>query len=505
MNVSPPSLTDLLQHLHFLLPSTTPSQTPFAPPTCPPPDLSLSPHLTTGNAFPTSIHLHSLVLHLQSITNHLIPSSLSPNYYAFVTGGVTPAALLADWLVNLHDQNLSVHYPGGGIGTRVEVEALEGLSYLFNLGTEWGVGGGKGEGTFTTGATASNVLGLALGREWVLARATERKGKSMSVGEDGLYESMVAADVSKIQVLSTLPHSSVVKACGVLGLGRGNVISVAKEGMSLEIDIEKVREYAGREGTVSILAVSCGEVNTGLFATGGIELWKELRKICNELGVWIHVDGAFGLFGRLLMDEPGCEELSKGVEGIELADSITGDAHKLLNVPYDCGFFFTRHAELSEKVFTNGGAAYLKSEMDDGIKSPLNLGLENSRRFRALPVYTTLKAYGREGYVDMLRRQVGLCRRVVRWLHRHDGYEVLPIHRDVEEAVRKTFMIVLFRATDEKVNEKLGERINAMGRIFVSGTVWQGQKATRIAVSNWQADVERDGKIIEEVLEELVR
>ena len=429
-----------------------------------------------------------------------------------MTGGSTPAALLADWLVSIYDQNLSVHLPQDSIATNVEVASLNQLVDLFHLPRDqWGIGAsssGGGGGTLTTGATASNVLGLAIGREWVLSQAAWRKtGEKMSVGEHGIYETMMAAGVTKIQVLSTLPHSSIAKACSVVGLGRNCIISVIKEGTDLEIDVDKVREEVWREGVVNILVVSAGEINTGGFATTGwFEDWRSLRKLCDENGVWIHVDGAFGLFGRVLRWDPSEEyrTLIKGVEGIELADSITGDAHKLLNVPYDCGFFFTRHKKLSIEVFNNAGAAYLKG-VDDGVQSPMNIGIENSRRFRALPVHATLVAYGREGYVDLLKRQIGLARRVTRWLVRDGRYEVLPGWESEREVVEKTFMVVLFRARDEVLNEQLVKKINATGKMYVTGTSWKGKPAARIAVSNWRTEIERDGKLVEAVLDEVAR
>ena len=405
-----------------------------------------------------------------------------------------------------------MHLPSDSIATNVEVAALNQLVELFQLPSkEWGLGRaeGGGGGTFTTGATASNVLGLAVGREWVVAKAAGRRGTEASVGDDGLYEAMSAARVKKVQVLSTLPHSSIGKACSVVGIGRRNVVSVVKEGTDLEIDYELLKREVKREGAASILCVSAGEVNTGRFATTGMEGWREIRKLCDEYGVWIHVDGAFGLFGRLLMGEheEGHKEIVKGVEGLELADSITGDGHKLLNVPYDCGFFFTRHKDVSVKVFNNGTAAYLTSMSGegDGIQSPLNIGLENSRRFRALPVHATLTAYGKEGYVDMLKRQIGLARRVTQWLLKNEKYEVLPNWENEDEVVMNTFMIILFRAKDDVLNKELVKRVNTSGKIYVTGTSWGGKPAARIAVSNWQADVERDGKLIETVLGAVAR
>ena len=410
-----------------------------------------------------------------------------------------------------------MHLPHETIATAVEVAALNLLVDLFRLPKEeWAVastsgsGSGSGGGVFTTGATASNILGLGLGREYVLRQACERKGKEgLSVGEHGLIEVMAAAGARRVQILSTMPHSSIAKAASVLGIGRANVVSVAKAEDPLEIDLDVLKTEVDREGVLSILAISAGEVNTGRFATGSLDTMNEVRRICDEAGVWIHVDGAFGLFGRMLLDrgaEGEYEKIVDGVEGLELADSITGDGHKLLNVPYDCGFFFTRHKDLSGQVFGNGNAAYLSAGAGsgDGIQSPINLGLENSKRFRALPAYASLVAYGREGYVDMLKRQIGLARRVTRWLLDRAEYEVLPQGIDRDETMKKTFIVVLFRARDEKLNQGLVKKINASGKMVVTGTVWDARPAARIAVSNWRADVERDGELIEEVLSDVV-
>lgn len=443
-----------------------------------------------------------------SILPYLNASSLSSRYYGFVTGGATPAALVADLLTSIYDQNVAVHLPKETIATNVEIVTLNMLLDLFNI--PWQVGeNGQAGGLFTTGATASNVLGLAIGREFVLeAFAKRATGKSLSVGEDGLLSVAYAAQVDHIKILSTLPHSSIAKAASIVGLGRSSVVSIVKDGSSLAIDIDKLQslaEDAEADRTAYILAISTGEVNTGHFASDSLEAMQKIREICDRYKIWIHVDGAFGLFGRVLMNHPQAQEYEQiidGVKGMELADSITADAHKLLNVPYDCGIFFTRHKALSEATFMNGNAAYLSSGTEiPSIQSPLNIGIENSRRFRALPVYHTLSAYGRGGYCDMLIRQIRLARRLAAWIWDHPKYELLPISVDREAALSKIFMIVLFRAKDAAVNQSLVQVIKDTGRMYVSGTSWDRQPATRIAVSNWQVDVESDGEAAEAILE----
>ena len=201
------------------------------------------------------------------------------------------------------------------------------------------------------------------------------------------------------------------------------------------------------------------------------------------------------------------EGISQGAEGLELADSIAGDGHKMLNVPYDCGFFFCRHKDLGQEVFLNANAAYLSTGSDarQPILSPLNLSIENSRRFRGYPVYATLMAYGRDGYREMLVRQIRLARAVASYLCDHEAFELLPNNsrRSKEEASQETFILVLFKAKAESLNADLVNRINRTCKIYVSGTIWDSQPAVRMAVANWQVDPERNFRVVQNVLEEV--
>ncbi|PGH29183.1 hypothetical protein GX50_08069 [[Emmonsia] crescens] len=449
------------------------------------------------------------------IINDIAPgfngSSLSANYYGFVTGGVTPAALLADNIVSAYDQNVHVHIPDHSIATDVEDRALTFLLDLFDLDHKYWA-----HKTLTTGATGSNVLGLALGREFVLRAAVERKAGAdlkvmKSVGEHGMAEVLIAAGLKGLQVVSTYPHSSLGKAAGVLGIGRANVKSVCADGGGessppLRFDFQILEKELARSDMASIVAVSCGEVNTGHFATGGLKEFRKIRQLCDKYGAWLHIDGAFGLFGRILKSGGEFDRIRKGCQGLELADSITGDAHKLLNVPYDCGFFFSRHANLAEEVCRNPNAAYLSAGTGGGgIPAPCNNGLENSRRLRALPVYATLVAYGKDGYRDMLERQIRLARSVVGWLFEHPAYAVLPHNPEKESLLQDTFMIVLFRAKDEDLNRVLVNKINATSKMYVSGTSWDGKPACRIAISNWRVNEEQDLEMITSVLGEIAQ
>lgn len=444
--------------------------------------------------------LDRTIKHLEDIILGFNASSRSPNYYGFVIGGVTPAASLADHITTLYDQNVQVHMPSETIATDLEDRALSLLCELLELKpSQWP------HRTFTTGATASNVLGISCAREFVIASASDLREGPSSVGKIGIFGAMRHAGIDKIQILTTVPHSSLGKAASLIGLGRESVIDVGLDGASHKFDFTMLEKLLQQPNAVSIVVISAAEVNTGFFSTSGMDEMQKIRKMCDLHGAWIHVDGAFGIMARILTssDYPA---VAKGCQGLEFADSITGDAHKLLNVPYDCGFFFSRHLHIASQVFQNPNAAYLSSNSSsESILSPLNIGIENSRRLRALPVYASLIAYGRDGYRNMLERQISLARAIADYILDHTALELLPQSGSPRgERLGRIYIIVLFKAKEEKLNHELATRIKRGRKIYVSGTIWDGKPACRFAVSNWMADVKKDLPIIKSALENAI-
>lgn len=283
--------------------------------------LSTLPESGLGQAA-TGSHL------LQDLVPGFNGPKTSANYYGFVTGGVLPIAEVADNIVTAFDQNVQVHLPDQSVATLVEERALGMLLQLVNLkAEEWG---GK---IFTTGATGANILGLACGREFVIQNCLDAVGSKISVGEDGILSACKAAGVEKIQVLTTMGHSSLYKAASVVGLGRASVIDIpVSQDDPWNMSLDLLEDGLKREGVASIVAISAGEVNTGEFAARGLSDMKRIRELCTKYGAWLHIDAAFGLFARSLPATPEFESLRELASGLELADSITGDGHKMLNV-----------------------------------------------------------------------------------------------------------------------------------------------------------------------------
>ena len=225
----------------------------------------------------------------EHVSTDIVPglngSSLSPNYYGFVTGGVTPAARVADRWTSLLDQNVSVHLPKETIATVVEDRGIRLLLELLGFkNSEWP------SRTLTTGATASNILGLACGRQWVIETRAKQLGQRLGAGESFL-SACRKASIDDFQILSTMPHSSLAKAASIVGIGSTCIVDLSRDGDILRFDLGKLEAALSRSNRASIVAISCGEVNTGHFATKSFDELRAIREICDRYGAWIHVDG----------------------------------------------------------------------------------------------------------------------------------------------------------------------------------------------------------------------
>jgi glutamate/tyrosine decarboxylase-like PLP-dependent enzyme len=396
--------------------------------------------------------------------------SSGPRMFHFVTGGGTPAALGADWLTSLLDQN-SFSWIASPLGARLERLTIAWLKELFELPPSWG-------GVLTTGATMANFTALACARQWW----GDRHG--VDIAADGF------AGLPAVPVLAGGHiHASAEKALAMLGLGRAKVRRFVADGRGT-LDLAGLEAaLRGLNGQPAIIAATAGDVNAGAF-----DPIDALADLAERHGAWLHVDGAFGLFARVSPVSAGL------LAGLERAHSAIADGHKWLNVPYDCGFAFVRDASLLPRVFTMN-AAYLP-DPDDPHPNFGFIGPEASRRARALPVWATLAAYGRAGYRALVERHIALAERVARRV------ESAP---DLELLGGPGINVVCFRfrppdLADETelnaLNERLGQTVLEDGRVYVGTTRFDGKVAFRPAIANWrttEADVDQLVDVIREL------
>ncbi len=385
-----------------------------------------------------------------------ISGSAGPRYYGFVTGGVTPAALAGDWLVSVYDQNNLGS--DESIASQIELDTLLLLRQLFNLPDDY-------SGTFVTGATMSNFVGLALARQWV----------GDQIGIDFARKGLWGAE--PIKILSASPHSSIYKALSMLGMGRNALVKVACMPNREAVDITILEDLLKKQGDQPCIVVA----NAGTVNTVDFDDLAAIAKLKKRYNFWLHVDAAFGGFAAC---SPRYQTL---IQGMDLADSITIDAHKWLNVPYDSAMQFTRHPKYQAEVFQNA-AVYLGQEISSG--NFVHLTPENSRRLRAIPSLFSLLAYGKQGYREIIERNCQLASWLGSQIEQSDAFELLaPVRLN---GICFTFAAGKEEASLEVIKEYLN-RLKESGDVFLTPTVYQERAAIRVSIANWsttQADVD---------------
>jgi glutamate/tyrosine decarboxylase-like PLP-dependent enzyme len=377
---------------------------------------------------------------------HLITNSAGPRYFGFVTGGSTPAAVAGDWLVSTYDQNNCGS--NDSIAPQLERQTINFLRQIFGLHENH-------FGSFTTGATISNFVGLSLARQW----AGEKLG--VDVSEHGL------ADISKIKIISGTAHASIFKSLSMLGLGRKSLTKIQTLPDREAIDLNALENFLKAHPDHPVILIA----NAGTVNTVDFDDIHAISRLKSKYNFWLHVDAAFGGFAAL------SEKFYHLIEGINDADSICVDAHKWLNVPYDAAMQFTRHKDLQLKVFQNS-AAYLT----DASQSPdfFHYTPENSRRWRSLPAWFTLMAYGKEGHREIVERNCECAALLGEKIENSSTFRLLaPVRMN----------IVCFTINDETISsESIRAFLNAVrddGRAFFTPTIYQGVPAIRAAFSNW--------------------
>jgi glutamate/tyrosine decarboxylase-like PLP-dependent enzyme len=417
-----------------------------------------APHLMSHDVLPEEgIGAQRALATFRAKYEALLSASPGPRYLGFVTGGSTPAALAGDWLASTYDQNVASD--GYSIATTVERETLGLLRSLFGLPDLF-------EGAFVTGATMANFVALATARQWAATRL------GIDVSEQGLWR------LPPLPVLGGSPHASVIKALSMLGMGRQIVEYLPLLPGRMAVDSAALEaRLAALDGVPAIVVSSAGEVDTGDF-----DDLEQLSVLCKRYGAWLHVDGAFGLFAAC---DPAHAHL---LRGLDAADSITADGHKWLNVPYDSGFVFTRHLDLHQQVF-KVTAAYLGDNTDLSHRTP-----EDSRRFRALPAWMTLTAYGRSGYCELVARCCSLAQQLGQGIEQSPRFELLA-------PVRLNIVCFALRGADATRRDRFLSNLKEDGRTLLTPTFFANKPAIRAAFANWSTR-EKDIAVILEALED---
>jgi glutamate/tyrosine decarboxylase-like PLP-dependent enzyme len=383
----------------------------------------------------------------------------SPRYFGFVIGGTLPAALGADWLAGAWDQIASLYVCGPSASVAEEVA---GRWVLELLGLPESAAFG-----LTTGGTMANFAGIAAGRHAVLERA----------GWDVEGEGLNGAPEVRVLV-GEHAHATIFVALRMLGLGAKRAIRIRTDEAGRMDPKALAAELEQGEGP-AIVCAQAGEVNTGCF-----DPFEPLAEICERHGAWLHVDGAVGLWAA------ASQEFDPLIAGLERADSWSTDAHKWLNVPYDCGFIAVADAEALRGAM-GISAPYLTAAPD--ARDSYQFVPESSRRARGFVLYAALRSLGRKGLAELVERCSALARLMAAELEADPSLEV------INEVVINQVLVAIRGDESGQLTRDAVERIQQDGTCWLAGTTWRGRPAIRISVCNWRTsdqDVRRSAAAI---------
>ncbi|HYN09994.1 MAG TPA: aminotransferase class V-fold PLP-dependent enzyme [Vicinamibacterales bacterium] len=386
-------------------------------------------------------------------------ASQGPRYFGFVVGGSLPVATAADWLASAWDQNCGI-FALSPVVSVVEDVAASWLRDLAGLPGSWSVG-------FVTGCQMANFTALAAARQHLLAKA------GWDVNAHGLF------GAPTIQVfVSDESHYTIFAALRMLGMGAERLQRIPTDDQGRMRAQPLIAALRSANGPCLVCA-QAGNVNTGAF-----DPITDIVEATRERDAWLHVDGAFGLWAAA---SPQRRSL---VAGVDRADSVATDAHKWLNVPYDCGVMFCAHPDAHRRAMSMSAAYILESAAE---RDPRDFVPEESRRARAVPVYAALATLGRDGLADLVERTCRLAARMASRLSTHQSLRIL------NDVVLNQVLVRIEGADPDALTRDMIVRLQQDGTCWAGGTTWHGMAALRISISNWsttEVDIDRSADAI---------
>lgn len=399
--------------------------------------------------------LEAVLSDLQTI---VIPNGLrisAPSFAGWVMNAPTTAGTLASLAATVS----GAHRYFVTAYNSLETIALRWLRELLGIDPRY-------QGLFVSGGATANLVALGAARQ----HAFEQLG--IDPARDGM------PDMRRwILYASSEVHHSIFRAAGILGIGRRNVSQIPVDA-EMRIDLAALQTALDRDEAAKLVPIAL-VANAGTTNTGAVDPIAQMVAIAQQRKIWLHVDGAYGIFGRL---DPRVEAL---FEGVEEADSVITDPHKWLAAPSGSGVVFVRDHALQERAFTMEPAHYAEGAMVDDIRSTfdslgddyLQLGPEMSAPSRGVAVWAILKEIGAAGVRERVARHCSFARRI---------YDLASADERLEPLLRPTLSICCYRyrapgaseSTLDDLNAEIARRLRAEG-IVPSTTRVAGRYAIR--------------------------
>lgn len=394
---------------------------------------------------------------LAEVFEHSRPAS--PRFFGYVFGSGEPVGALGDFAASVLHQNAAA-WRSAPAAIMIERTVIRWLANA--------VGCTGFTGSLTLGGSSANLMGLCMARE--------SKAPANLTGVRG-----------GVIYCSTEAHMSIPKAAALLGLGHNAVrlIAVDEAFRILTEDLRRAILLDLQNGKVPIAVVA----SAGTTATGSIDPLVKIADICNEFGLWLHVDGAYGALASLAIPD--------AFQGLARADSLSLDPHKWLYQPTGCGCLLYRDPSAAQRAFAHSGE-YARALSDDPIEgfAFFEESMELSRPFRALKLWLSLRYYGLHAFQESIREDLRLARVLA------DSIDAEP---RLERLAPVALSAVCFRYIGgsgdiDALNRSILSQVVRRGRVYISNAMIGSKFALRACVVNHRTTEEDVQSVVSEVL-----
>ena len=393
-----------------------------------------------------------------------------PRFFGYITSSASPIGALADLLAASVNPNCGA-WGLSPIATEIERQCIRWIAELLAYPRDCG-------GILVSGGNMANMVCLI---------AAIRAQAGWNVRSEGIAKRRLAV------YASSEVHTWLQKAVDICGLGIEAARSIPVNGsLAMDLDALKTQIAADRAAgwQPAVVVGTAGSVSTG-----AIDPLPELAALCAAESMWFHVDGAYGAPAVVLDDAPAA------LRALSLADSVAMDPHKWLYAPLEAGCALVRDADALRNAYSFHPPYYrFEGDADDPPTNFYEWGPQNSRGFRALKVWLTMRQVGRDGYVRMIGDDIALARELHRRAADHPELEALT-----QDLSITTFRYVPpdFDASEEYLNElntELLAQLQREGRVYLSNAVLGTRFALRACIVNFRTTAEDIGVLIEEAV-----
>ena len=388
-----------------------------------------------------------------------------PRFFGYITSSAAPIGILADLLAAAANPNVGA-WELSPIATEIEVQTVRWVAELVGYPANCG-------GLLVSGGNMANFLCFLTGRRAISGEAVRSAGVGAPLPPMAVY-------------VSAETHTWIKKAADLFGHGTDAIRWIATDAAQ-RMDMSALRRAIAEDrarGMRPMMVVG----TAGSVSTGAVDPLADIAALCREEKMWFHADGAYGAPATLLSNPPA------QLRALSEADSVAVDPHKWLYAPLEAGCVLVRNADALRDAFSYTPNYYHFDHAGDGEAAPpvnfYELGMQNSRGFRALKVWLGLRQAGRDGFAQLIEDDCRLTREL---------FERVKAHPELE-AVTCALSIATFRYVPadargddvylDQLNEELLSRLKLSGEIFPSNAVVNGRFLLRTCIVNFRTDAD---------------